>query len=205
MSTKLSEFLAKQRAEKEAAEAAAKAPKTYQVSGNGVAPATYTDEAKSAQPLRSALDRMRAARPSVGTQAVAPVAVAQSAQPPIPPKPPVEVAAVAPEPVPNGGAASPETLAAFAELKQNLDFLANNIEQKDLVGQVVRTIGQQLAANPQFDTLLKKADFNLIVRGFRRAYNVAARKKVEGGEKRNSKDKDKEALEAMLRESGIQF
>lgn len=69
-------------------------------------------------------------------------------------------------------------------LRRNLDYLANNIEQKELVGQVVRTIATQLKNAPELVPFMRDQDVDLVVKGLRRAFNVAARKKTETKEKK---------------------
>lgn len=93
--------------------------------------------------------------------------------------------------------------AGIAELRRNLDFLANNIEQPALVGQVVRNIAQQLQDNPQFSSSMVNADFDLIVRGLRKAFNTAARKKSEGQAKRKASDEETSEFLSMLKDVGI--
>jgi len=79
------------------------------------------------------------------------------------------------------------------DLRTALTYLAEHIEHKELVGQVVRRIAQMLIVNPQFSTQMpmERKDFNLLVRGLRRSYNVAARKKTEKGEEKAKKGLEK--------------
>lgn len=102
--------------------------------------------------------------------------------------------------------ASPQDLpqSSIEELRKNLDFLAENIDQKSgLVGQVVRTIGQQLYENPQFSSCMKDPDFDLLVRGLRRSFNIAARRRVEAGEKKEERREEVLELENMMKDLGV--
>jgi hypothetical protein len=89
------------------------------------------------------------------------------------------------------------------ELRHNLTYLANNIEQKELVGQIVRTIAQQLANSPELTPYMTNADVNLMVRGLRRGYQIAARKKAEQKEARASKTKDTSELAQAFKDAGL--
>lgn len=89
------------------------------------------------------------------------------------------------------------------ELRHNLAYLANNIEQKELVAQVVRTIAMQLANSPELTPYMTNADVNLMVRGLRRAYTIAARKKAEVKEAKAAKNKGNAELEQMFRDAGL--
>lgn len=64
-------------------------------------------------------------------------------------------------------------------LRNDLTYLANNIEQREIVGQVVRKIAQQLRQTPELTPYMTDADMDLMVRGLRSAYSIAARKKTE--------------------------
>lgn len=109
-------------------------------------------------------------------------------------------ASVTPEPP-----ASQITLAGWDEFKSNLEYLASNIEDRDAIKPVVQTIAVQLARNPQFQTSMVKADFNLIVRGIRRAYAQAVRAKQEKRSKKSKDDDEMKALEAEFAAAGIKL
>lgn len=64
-------------------------------------------------------------------------------------------------------------------LRADLTYLANNIEQKEIVGQIVRKIAQQLRQSPELTPYMKDADVDLLVRGLRSSYAVAAIKRTE--------------------------
>lgn len=89
------------------------------------------------------------------------------------------------------------------QLRRNLDYLAANIEQKELVGGVVRTIAMQLRNMPELGKFLQDDDFNLIVRGLRRAFNVAARAKTEKRAVRAEANQDVDDLSRMMKDMGI--
>jgi hypothetical protein len=89
------------------------------------------------------------------------------------------------------------------ELKRNLEYLANNIEQKELVGQIVRTIALQLKQSPELTPYMTDANVDLVVRGLRRSYSIVARKKSEAAEKRKSGSKNNDELTAMFRDAGL--
>jgi hypothetical protein len=87
------------------------------------------------------------------------------------PPAPVDIAAKPPE--------FTGPMANMDKIRENLQFLANNIEQKELVGDVVRTIAVQLQQNPVLGDHLSDGDIDLIVRGLRRAFQTASRVKTE--------------------------
>lgn len=88
-------------------------------------------------------------------------------------------------------------------LKGHLIFLANNIEQKDLVAQVVRTIAVQLQNSPELVGQMSNADVDLVVRGLRRSYAVAARKKQENKEAKIKKGTDTSELHKIFADAGL--
>jgi len=88
-------------------------------------------------------------------------------------------------------------------LRTNLVYLANNIEQPEMVGQVVKKIAMQLKQSPELVPFMKDADFDLIVRGARSAYKIAARKKAEQRDSKAKGKKDNSALEAEFKAAGL--
>lgn len=88
-------------------------------------------------------------------------------------------------------------------LRANLEYLANNIEQQELVGQVVRTIATQLKQSPELTPFVSNSDMNLIVRGARFAYNIAARKKTEVKEAKGKAKGNADELNAMFKAAGF--
>jgi hypothetical protein len=99
----------------------------------------------------------------------------------------------------SGGTADIETL------RRNLAYLANNIDQVELVGQVVRTIAVQLKNSPELTPYMKNEDVDLVVRGLRRAYNIAARKRVENKEKKSKKDELTDELSQAFAAAGLKL
>lgn len=91
------------------------------------------------------------------------------------------------------------------ELKKNLAYLANNIENPALVGQVVRTIAQQIANSPQLCPHMTRGEVNLMVRGLRMSYQVAAMKKQEKVDSKAAKSKGTAELGQMFKDAGIDF
>lgn len=89
------------------------------------------------------------------------------------------------------------------KLKDSLVYLANNIEQKEIVAQVVRSICVQIKNNPSITPFMKKSDVDLIVRGVRMAYQVAARKKSEKSEGKTVKDKVTSELADAFKAAGL--
>jgi hypothetical protein len=90
-----------------------------------------------------------------------------------------------------------------SELRKNLDFLAANIEQQELVRQIVATIAIQLRQNPALKEYMKDADVDLVVRGLRRSYNVAKRAKTEKAELKTKKKQVDLDLDKALSEMGL--
>lgn len=91
----------------------------------------------------------------------------------------------------------------LAKLRENLKFLAENIEQKDLVGQVVRTIAVQLKSNPAIAEGMIDSDFDLVVRGLRKAYMIAARNKTEKRVKTAAKNSELDEINNMFKAAGV--
>lgn len=94
-------------------------------------------------------------------------------------------------------------VADLAKLRENLKFLAENIEQKELVGQVVRTIAVQMKSNPAIFEGLVDSDFDLVVRGLRRAYMIAARNKTDKRTKAAAKTSEIDEIATMFKDAGI--
>lgn len=95
--------------------------------------------------------------------------------------------------------------ANIEELKRNLAYLANNIENKDLVADVIRTIAVQIKNYPELFPHMTRGDVNLMVRGLRMAYQTAAMKKQE--KKSSVKKNDAAVMEIsqMMKDAGIDF
>lgn len=88
-------------------------------------------------------------------------------------------------------------------LRTNLDYLANNIENKELVGQVVRTIAVQLKNSPELGPYMSHADMNLIVRGARAAFATQARKKSAAKDEKEKKKGQSDDVMAMFKAAGL--
>ena len=91
------------------------------------------------------------------------------------------------------------------ELKNNLKYLSDNIENRDLVKNIVQTIALQIAQRPELRKHMLRGDVNLMVRGLRQAYQVAAMNKQQKAETKKKGDKDVDALAAAFKEMGVQF
>lgn len=90
-------------------------------------------------------------------------------------------------------------------LRKNLEYLALNIEQKELVGNVVRTIAMQLRSQPELIPYMKEADVDLVVRGLRRSYNVAVRVKTEKAEKKGKSTALDVELAGVMKDIGFKL
>lgn len=90
-----------------------------------------------------------------------------------------------------------------SELRRNLEYLANNIEQKELVGQIVRTIAKQLKDAPELCSFMLEADVDLMVRGLRRSYSVVARKKSETKDAKEKSKKGSAELDRAFKDAGL--
>lgn len=93
--------------------------------------------------------------------------------------------------------------ADIAALKTHLTFLENNIEQKEIVAQVVRTIAIQLQNSPELVKGMSNAEVDTVVRGLRSAYNIAARKKSENKEAKQKKGADTSDLHKAFADAGL--
>lgn len=93
--------------------------------------------------------------------------------------------------------------ADVAELKSNLKYLADNIENRELVAQVVRTIAMQVAQHPEIAKHMLRGEVNLMVRGLRSAYQVAAMSKQARAETKKKGDKQVDELAQMFKDMGV--
>jgi hypothetical protein len=91
------------------------------------------------------------------------------------------------------------------KLKANLAYLANNIDQKELVKDIVRTIAIQVRQNPALMAHFNAnhGDMDLLVRGMRRSYALVARKKVEKKEETTGKKKVENELMESFKAAGF--
>lgn len=90
-----------------------------------------------------------------------------------------------------------------ATLRQNLAFLAANLDEAPILGQVLRTTVKQIQDHPELNAVLVDADFDLIVAAARRSMKYAVRKKEDKSDAKTKKQSQKAELEAWLKDSGI--
>lgn len=93
--------------------------------------------------------------------------------------------------------------AELTEFKRQLAYLEANIEQKELIGQVVRSIMMMWRKNPQFSSSMTNAEEDIVCRGFMRAFNVAARRKTEEQGKKTAKKATVSELDELMRGAGF--
>lgn len=91
------------------------------------------------------------------------------------------------------------------ELRNNLKYLADNIENKDLVPNIIRTIGLQLKNSPEITPYMTHADVNLVVRGARSAYQLAAMAKQNKEDGKKGKSKVMAEVDQIFKDGGIDF
>lgn len=104
----------------------------------------------------------------------------------------------------SNGTASPSfTVDETETLKKNLAFLAANLDEPQIVGQILRTTVRQIQAAPELSAIMIDSDFDLIVLGARKAGRYVQRKKEEKSDARTKKQSQKAELEAFLKDSGI--
>ena len=95
--------------------------------------------------------------------------------------------------------------ANIAELKSNLEYLAANIENGPLVKDIVRTIATQVAQHPEIAKHMTRGEVNLMVRGLRSSYQVAAMNKQEKVDKKKKTDKGVDEIAQFMKDSGFSF
>jgi len=83
---------------------------------------------------------------------------------------------------------SPDQPNAFPEIdvisfKEALEILANNIDNKEIVGQATSNILQLIQNNENVKAMLQPEDINLMVKGLRESYGTAIVKKSARKEK----------------------
>lgn len=91
------------------------------------------------------------------------------------------------------------------QLKKNLAFLAANMDEKELLGQILRTTVRQLQEHPELSSIVIDTDYDLIVAAARRSMKFATRKKEDRVEKAGKKTQDKNELDAWLKDQGIEL
>lgn len=194
----LRERLDAEKAKKEAEARAAVAPK---IPTGAVAPSTPARIAAQAPPPQKPVGRL-AALLKKSTVPAGPAKVTV----PAPPKPVIGGASVpakatVPEPPPPPVADLAD--ADLASFRAQLKYLEENIEQKELIGQVVRNIMQMWRRNPQFSSSISDADEDIVARGFMRAFNVAARRKTEDQGKKTAKKATISELDELMKGAGF--
>lgn len=93
--------------------------------------------------------------------------------------------------------------AELDHFKKQLKYLEENIEQKELIGQVVRSIMMMWRKNPQFSSSMTNAEEDIVCRGFMRAFNVAARRKTEEQGKKTAKKATVSELDELMKDAGF--
>lgn len=98
-----------------------------------------------------------------------------------------------------------DVAADITSLRGDLDFLKSNINNKELVGAAVRKIVTELKSKPFLHPYMANSDFDTVIAGMMSAFNVQARKKAEGKQKKAATSKDSEEIAAAFRDLGIKF
>lgn len=88
-------------------------------------------------------------------------------------------------------------------LRRNLAFLAANLDEKEVIGQVLRTTVRQIQQHPELNAIMIDSDFDLIVQAARRSMKFTARKKEDKANVKASKADKKAELDKWLKDSGI--
>lgn len=104
-----------------------------------------------------------------------------------------------------GGATNLGIHESLDTLRKSLAYLADNIEYPEVVASTVRTLGQQLKEKPELAAFMLNGEFDLLVRGFRRAYQTASRQKTEQREKKASKVKGASEFENIFNDMDIKL
>ncbi len=101
--------------------------------------------------------------------------------------------------------ASDEQRLAIEELRGQVKFLIANIDSKDQVSGVVRSIMTKLQANPDLCVFFPDVDMNAVVRGARGSYKFQARAKEEKATKKTKKASAVSELSAEMAAMGLDF
>jgi len=144
--------------------------------------------------LRALLDKKKAAPaatvmgPSAATQIGVKPAVSS-------PAPAIAIAQrtvdLSPAPV---AAGADDLLAAQNALRSDIDFLLENFENKDAVGQVVRKIYLQLRTRPALAAIMSDTDYDNTMRALKKAYQHQALTRTE---KRGKRAEKREAIDMV--------
>lgn len=207
MALSLRELLDKQRAEREARERVPNAsaePLVQNVAVEG-------NSSNSAQPLSSAL----APSPQpLKRNGLFGRFVPQSAPAPADEKPVASGAASAAREHAEAAPATPAPpqvpLPSYSEdetenLRKNLAFLAANLDEKEVLGQILRTTVRQIQTHPELSAIMIDSDFELIVAAARQSMRYTARRKEEKSDAKAKKQSQKDELKAFLKDQGVDF
>lgn len=88
-------------------------------------------------------------------------------------------------------------------LRKNLAFLAANLDEKEVIGQVLRTTVRQIQQHPELNAIMIDSDFDLIVAAARRSMKYTARRKEEKSDAKAKKAGQKAELDQWLKDQGI--
>ena len=215
MGLSLRELLDKQRADREAKEKGGGAVES--VPGN-IATSTRTGhdvavpQAASPSPAPAAPTPPPPKRSMFSSLSGAPANVTQTETP----SPQTQVAAEAKPPngqshvvhgAGSGNSPSSPTLSAdeTENLRRNLAFLAANLDEKEIIGQVLRTTVRQIQQHPELNAIMIDSDFDLIVQAARRSMKFTARKKEDKADVKATKKSKKDELDSWLKDQGIEL
>lgn len=90
-------------------------------------------------------------------------------------------------------------------LRRNLAFLAANLDEKEVIGQVLRTTVRQIQQHPELNAIMIDSDFDLIVAAARRSMKFTARKKEDKADAKATKQSKKQELDQWLKDQGIEL
>lgn len=108
----------------------------------------------------------------------------------------------------NGAQSSPGPALTDDEtenLRRNLAFLAANLDEKEVIGQVLRTTVRQIQQHPELNAIMIDSDFDLIVQAARRSMKFTARKKEDKANVKATKASKKQELDDWLKDQGIEL
>jgi hypothetical protein len=90
-------------------------------------------------------------------------------------------------------------------LRRNLAFLAANLDEEKVIGQVLRSTVKQIQEHPELNAVMVDSDFDLIVAAARRSMKFAVRKKEDRADGRGKKKAQADELAAFLKDQGIEL
>lgn len=207
MALSLRELLDKQRADREAKERGApipvpEKPGASHGSGENSTGLPTPQKAPQAPPVKRSMFSSLAGVPANVTQSQTP-----SPAPSPVPETPVPRAAEATGTT--NGAQNPSspgpalTDDETENLRRNLAFLAANLDEKEVIGQVLRTTVRQIQQHPELNAIMIDSDFDLIVQAARRSMKFTARKKEDKANVKATKASKKQELDDWLKDQGI--